>query len=71
MHLFTGEERKKYMDLCNQMTSRQEGLDYKSIADEMINYLQIHTRDEIESLNEGEKKTQMKTKASTQDYSDQ
>ncbi len=60
MHLFTGEERKKYMDLCNKMTSRQECLDYKSLADKMIDYLQIHTWDEIESLKEGEKKTQMK-----------
>ena len=54
------EERKKYMDLCNQMTSREEDLDYKSIADQMIEILKKHTMAEIDSLSEGERKTKMK-----------
>ena len=54
------EERNIYMDLCNQMTSRTDGLNYKSIADQMIKRLEEHTRDEIDSLDEGEKKTRMK-----------
>lgn len=73
MRLLTGggklqkDERKEYMDLCNQMTSRkpditiepENGVDYKSIADKMIEILLSHTIVEINSLDEGEKKEQM------------
>lgn len=73
MRLLTGggnlqkDERKEYMDLCNQMTSRKpditidpiNGVDYKSIADKMIETLLSHTIVEINSLYEGEKKEQM------------
>ena len=53
------DERKKYMDLCNQMTSRKHGLEYNHIADQMIEILKENTFAEINSLDDVEKKRQM------------
>ena len=45
-----GSIRQEYMELCNQMTSRKEGLDYISIRDRILDIIDNDVRGHIECL---------------------